>query len=1151
MVTSRVSVYMVLLAFLAIAAKMAGAAPTPVTAPPPPVVAIPGGVTHLDDIGLYSVSYHYLDGRSGTMPVGWTGHFEDQTGISITPFGTQAGKSAFLIHPIWRNGTGDTDQEFRLALPRAKKITLHFSIAMQEGQTGPGKSDGATFRLFLNGRKLLDKNKTDSAWAPYSFDLTPESGHTVALRFETDPGPKHDSSFDFALWGNREISDIGAPLTAPSPITKHSYPLTGRTSAWGGASPTFAPGDTILTPIGRRPHGILDQWAFWPTKPQPKGKPAAHENPIGIGAGAYLDLVEPGGKIVRSDSPEVHASVVQTQSPHGVHRAVTYSLSGRTIRVAADLYYARGSTARVDIRSDDPYIAAVHFGDIGPVAFRRQIVIPYLGQISYLPDLGLFAKTIVDYTLSHAGALDGTTARYGALTDGRRRPVRETAYYALSPDLHAVLPTAPNPASPYRAPLGKHIILDVWGGSFTDNAAWLKELSTYGLTELDTIVHDWQNGGYDNKLPNVLPANPNLGGDAGMKVWAHTAVNLGEIFGLHENYVDFYPNAAVYTTKDVAHDSQNHLIPAWKNLIQSYAVAPTAILKYARMFTPEVQRRFGENGGYLDVHSAVPPWFHVDFRADVPGAGEFRTVFNAHRDLWKLFRKVHGGPVLGEGNNHWYWSGLLDGVEAQFGQGVPSNGGQTAPLMVDFDLLKIHPLQLNHGMGYLERWLAAGYSGDWGSRIPAMKTLDQYRMQEIAYGHAGFVAAPLAPNLPFIWQEQNLVIPVTDRYATAQPVSIQYELNGRMLDTNAAAAAGSAFDRVRIQYDDGLVILANSRDADWHVGGGKYVLPQYGWMASGDGLTAYTAERDGVVVDYARTPASLFVNARTTVVTPERQLDVTPSVARFEQAGPRQFRITYAWRVGDPIPKGEAIFIHVTGAGAAQPEGIIFQPPSGIAAAPDRWPVGKTTVGDPVDVTLPAGMPDGSYEIKTGLYAPDAGGGRLALGGKNDGDSRIILGTLIVSDNGSTLRFQPTPAQPDLAAANRARILAHTNPNHKLVDFGVAATDGSFLLQRERAGSWTLTPFPRNTRFTIALNPPAIDGAFKSLHVEALNVNNRPVGPVAIHPAPKRGRGWVEFQANTIPGAVRYRLERPGTGATDRSRRRSGKGMKSMRKAAK
>ena len=90
---------------------------------------------------------------------------------------------------------------------------------------------------------------------------------------------------------------------------------------------------------------------------------------------------------------------------------------------------------------------------------------------------------------------------------------------------------------------------------------------------------------------------------------------------------------------------------------------------------------------------------------------------------------------------------------------MPGSGGETAPLFVDFDLQKIHPLQFNHGMGYLERWYVTSSHPDWEEGLPPMKTLDQYRMQEIVYGHAGFAAAVLWTKLPFVWQEDGLVRP--------------------------------------------------------------------------------------------------------------------------------------------------------------------------------------------------------------------------------------------------------------------------------------------------------------------------------------------------------------------------------------------------------
>ena len=1083
----------------------------------PPAVTIPGGVTHLDDIGLYTVTYHYDDGQVGVMPVGWTGPFTDQTGIACEPIGVQNGRSSFLLHPPWRGGTGQTDQTFRLTLPRAAKITLAFAVAMRDGFVGPGKSDGAAFRVFLNGLPLLDRLKTDSAWAVSEFDLTAQAGHTVTLRFETDPGPARNPSFDYALWGDRTLTVTGAPapVHAAHPPPEWSG-LSPAVSAWGGVSPTFSATQAGLS-VRADPKAadLLDGWAL--TVP-------GHALPLGLAHGAYLELVGPDGKAVRSDAPEVSRTMTQEARPGGtMHRKMRYQVGGRTIIVTADLSPPRGGCAHAVVRCDDPFVAAVHFGDVGPVAFRRPIIVPYLGTVAYLSDLGLFANAFLDHTLSQASAMDATTALYQPLTDGRRNVVRETAYFAVSPDFHAVLPTPNNPPSPYRQLLGDKIVLDAWGGGFAGNAAHLREYQSYGLTHFLTIVHDWQNGGYDNKLPDVLPAQPGYGGDAGLADWAKVGTSGGSLFALHENYVDFYPNAPSYDEQDVARDSEGHLVPAWKNLIQSYAVAPAAILKYARKITPAVHARYGTNASYLDVHSSVPPWFHIDFRGDQPGAGKFQTVWDAHRDLWALFRETHGGPVLGEGSKHWYWSGLLDGVEAQFGVGVPSNGGETAPLFVDFDLLKIHPLQFNHGMGYLERWYQMSSHPDWEG-IPPPKVLDQYRMQEIAYGHAGFAAANLWGSLPFVWQESGLVRPVTRAYATAHAVAIDYDVDGKLRGTNAALASGAALDRVRVRYDNGLSIWANGRVSEWVISGGPaaLTLPQFGWLARSKDLLAYTALRDGVVADYAETPDSLFADARTTVAGPALPLRVTPSVSGFTQTGPRTFSITFEWDVQEAIPAGYVPFVHVTGVDAAQAEHIAFQIASGLPP-PDVWPVGKALVGTPVIASLPADLKDGVYAVKVGLYNSQdnawADGERLHLTGEDDGNRRITLGTMTVSDGGRTLVWRPETGTTPLT--DRA---AHTNPLHKMVHFGKVATDGSVSLERRGPGDWRLTPFPRTQPFTVALDPAKIDARLLQLHVQALDAAGHTLGPLLMTRPTTLPSGWEQFQVNTLPGAFFYRL---------------------------
>jgi hypothetical protein len=1093
-----------------------------------PAVHIGGGITRIDDIGFYEVGWVYRNGQGGSMPVGWTGHFDEATGISCTPFGSQAGKSAFLIHPPWRGGTGVTNQTFHLALPTASEIRLNFAVAMKEGEVGPGKSDGATFRVFVNGVSLYDFNQTTAVWAPSFLNLTKYAGQTITLRFQGDPGPRDNPSFDYALWGDRQLEVTGAAraiaaVSFPQPL--RALDRDYRNSGDGSVSPLRLrePTAQLILTSGTSQTGLTGGAVV---QVHSSARSLYASPAYGVASGAYLVFDAKNGALVRSDLGHVSSIITADRIPGGEARSIQYRFGERSVRIEEELTTTDGDFVKLHVHSSDPYIASINFGSIGPVAFRRQITVPYYGVIQYFPDNGLFANVMVDHKVSQASRIDGVSAFYDPLTNGARNKLDETVYFAISPDPLCVLPKPGNPASPFRQVLANKVVLDTWGGEYTDNATFLKELAGYRITNLLTIAHVWQNGGYDNKLPDVLPAYAPLGGDAGMLEWTRTAEGLGEMIALHENYVDFYPNAPSWNQADVACDGNGQREKAWFNEgtgIQSFAVAPDAILKYARQITPQVQAQLSPNASYLDVHSSVPPWFHVDFRADQAGAGKFQTVWNAHRDLWQYFREVHKGPVLGEGANHWFWSGLLDGVEAQFGVGVPGNSGQTAPLFVDFDLAAIHPLQFNHGMGYLERWLPSDFDAVWHTRIPSMKTLDQYRMQEVAYGHAGFIASPFQNSLPFIWQEHHLISPLAGRYATAKVRRIEYEVGGRLLPSAGAIAAGCAFDRVKVTYENGLTIWANSRSAEWGPEGAGAVLPQYGWCASAPGFRAGTtlgkAESGAsIVTDMADSNRTLFVNARSTYAGPEQPRNIRPEAGDFKQTGPRSFTIRYTWHVGEPVPAGYVVFVHFTGASGAGSEKIAFQSGSGIDAAAEKWPVGNIQ-GRPVAVTLPGNLPDGAYEVRTGLYSP-SNGERLRIKGVSDGTDRILTGQLTIKDNSEHISFAQAPSASAPNALDRERE-EHINLRKEVVDFGKAATNGSFLFEQEKPGLWILTPYPRDTPITVILRSTQIDPLLKKITVQALNNAGKPLGVV---PVTESGHGELRFTLGKIPATVHYRV---------------------------
>jgi len=71
-------------------------------------------------------------------------------------------------------------------------------------------------------------------------------------------------------------------------------------------------------------------------------------------------------------------------------------------------------------------------------------------------------------------------------------------------------------------------------------------------------------------------------------------------------------------------------------------------------------------------------------------------------------------------------------------------------------------------MGYYSRWWPASLTRPIGLD-PRPCVLDRYRMQEVAYGHAGFLDSSVYANVPLAWLEHHLLSPVMARYALARP----------------------------------------------------------------------------------------------------------------------------------------------------------------------------------------------------------------------------------------------------------------------------------------------------------------------------------------------------------------------------------------------
>ncbi len=1041
-------------------------------------------ITDLEDVGVYTTGYRLLSGREATLTMGWVGPYEPSTGMCLTPMRV-LGRSVTNLHEPWTSGAGIEWQNFDIKMPATGKMRLMGSVAL--GKDVVGKSDGVQFSIELNGKSIWSYLAKTNEWKDFDIDLSACKGQTISLKFINGPGPKNDTSFDSAMWGSRRIEASNLASLRAVPARKRNSTVVYATARANNVLPPSGTGDGTASPklsangaVFTLPHAATQLVFTW--------------NPLGAeddSAAGLLTAQEKGSqagtipllsnsrlmftrevKLIESvfESHGDRADWIRVFDAGGVKATVTTSMS------------VKQHSLCVSWSCDKPVVRALDGGGVMPVMYRRWIAVPYLDHsVFYLRAQDLFCSSYFDWTATNATSLPGNIATYGALTDGSRNLLRETAIITVSPHLQAVLPSTPNPPSPNIKDISKRMVLDLWGTRYAQIGELMAEQREYGINQTAAIVHAWQNMGYDNGLPLHYPANPGMGTDEELVNTVKQGVAAGARMMLHENYVDYYPNYPGFDLKHIMLNSDGTKQNAWYNegtKIQSFAIKPDQMVPLAQTQSPIIHERYGTNGMFLDVNSSVPPSWRADMQAGVPMAGMLRHMGLQSTALWQYERDTHKGPVFGEGSNHWYWSGLLDGAEAQVAT------GWNVPLLVDFDLLRIHPLQSNHGMGYYSRW--------WDTIDPkataSMETLDRYRMQEVAFGHCGFLDSMVCGQLPFAWLEYHTMTPISEAIAGQLPTDISYLVDGKTWVDSDTAAKREQWDTVKVNYKNGVTVVANRSEKP--IRWGTDTIPQYGWCVIGQNIRAISGLMTGQDGRYddVKIPNSRFVNARH----PEdwklsSTANVQPSVASFQQTGAGKFKIQFQWKVQGRIPTDCNVLVHYTNPQAKNIENIAFQSDYTPELATRKWKVGSIVNSPDLEVSIPEGMADGDYQICVGMYSS---AGRLTLVGKRDETGRCIIGTVQLRDGGKTLKMVKTDFVEEPHPVSSA-----VNATGRMMDFGDIKTDGSVLLRRE-GDRWVLRVLPTDRAVQLQLRatdwpvPVAIEGVKAKAPVKPGAVTN-------------------------------------------------------------
>jgi hypothetical protein len=145
--------------------------------------------------------------------------------------------------------------------------------------------------------------------------------------------------------------------------------------------------------------------------------------------------------------------------------------------------------------------------------------------------------------------------------------------------------------------------------SFATRVKQLQLLAEKGVSQAYIHLDGWGYRGYDNLHPDILPPCPEAGGWEGLKQLADVCDKLGYIFALHDQYRDYYHDAASYDPRHTILDEKGErpFGNTWNGGDQSILcprLAPGYVAhNYKEILAHDIKIR----GAYLDVFSVVPP----------------------------------------------------------------------------------------------------------------------------------------------------------------------------------------------------------------------------------------------------------------------------------------------------------------------------------------------------------------------------------------------------------------------------------------------------------------------------------------------------------------------------------------------------------------
>jgi len=1019
-----------------------------------PLNVVPAsGAFGLASLKTQRIAWSYLGQPLVTLPVGWVG--SDATSATnfnrVTIARGGATRAALQLHPPYRPRAGTAFIEQRIKLPAATPIRLNFFNAIRDSTPQEGTSDGVTFRVWAGEQKLFERHTDAKTWTPGEADLSAFAGKEILLRLESHPGPKNNTTCDSSYWGDPVIL-VGAP---PPQLTADAKAALFTRARELLASTASASTDPLVYPLDGGSRAVLVL-----------GPNGLADGVIGFGDGQRQLLFE-GLHVALRDavvgawpSAAIVQSVRLDRDAAGRDRIVHHvRVNDETLTLTATVW-AEGPALRLKVDSADA-VTSLALNAADQHALRV-----YYGHGYCIVDPQAFRASAGGHNLStshvgfdFAGGVSLLTASDTPVDELQVEPKRRLYQLHTHPDATLTFvpgfagafdcairyrPLYDKSAAPGVAKKAGRFVFDLWGGRYADHAARLTRCFDYGLTNSLALIHTWQRWGYDYRLPDIFPPLPSLGTLEDLRELGRVCTTRGALWGLHDNYIDIYPDATGFNYDQVTFTADGKPRRAWLNEgrdAQSYQFRPDRIQPFLQRNLDLIVPALHPTASFVDVFTSINSFDFYDRE------GRFHSKRETQRAWGEAFaaiRKACGdsAPTTSEaGSDHLI--GWLDGADAQFIQLSPKSApfhnvvnARDWERVPWFDAVNHARFSL-HGVGYSDR-----YQGGAGREEHGIES-DDYLSAELLTGHALMIdaAAAVRGAVRKSWLAQDFIASVAQD------------------DIHRVEFAGGDIHRVIVTWRSGARVWVNRGESDWEVA--DRTLPQFGFFAKHGDIESSVERFADAIAERSRAPGKLYYNSR--VFNPAAPLPITPVAEQLEYLGDRRFRLFTTWNAERPAPKDLAVTYYFSRPTPGRRALTEFSGGGTPSLPTSRWR-GRITVGADWTITMPADLPLGDYEILVTLNEPANRNQRQRLLGDEDNRRRYTIGKLVVEGASKTgvtnIRLVP-PAQPYVRST---RFLANT----AAVDFGATKTTGAFRCEIA-TDHLLLTPLPDGGKFTATL----------------------------------------------------------------------------------